>query len=205
MFSLLIPTLQIPRSVEQTLIPPAALMSPRILVQLLPPHLTPSGQLSLWPLSRTQTSCPLLPVYWLWFCSRSPPLSKVQDKVAPAADPDQQPRTGQTQKIQARSWLPGVYPDSVDVLGELTLTSHTAARLFQDDCPWEGPGYSAAVPCNGIGCTATVHCRLAILGVALGLDSDVSGLIRSLGKKIKNKGEFLLNKLCPIMMSTIPG
>nr|XP_042099160.1 stimulated by retinoic acid gene 6 protein-like isoform X3 [Ovis aries] len=67
--------------------------------------------------------------------SRSPPLSKVQDKVAPAADPDQQPRTGQTQKIQARSWLPGIYPDSVDVLGELTLTSHTAARLFQDDCP----------------------------------------------------------------------
>lgn len=52
---------------------------------------------------------------------------------------------------------------------------------------------------------ATVHCRLAILGVALGLDSDVSGLIRSLGKKIKNKREFLLNELYPIMMSTIPG
>lgn len=90
--------------------------------------------------------------------------------MAPAADPDQQPRTGQTQKIQARSWLPGVYPDSVDVLGELTLTFHTAARLFQDNFPREGPGYSAAVPCSGIGCMATVHCTPAIRGVALGAE-----------------------------------
>nr|XP_020766273.1 stimulated by retinoic acid gene 6 protein-like isoform X2 [Odocoileus virginianus texanus] len=100
--------------------------------------------------------------------SRSPPLRKVQDEVAAAADPDQQPRTGQTQKIQARSWLPGAYPGSVDVLGELTLTSHTAAWLFQDDCPGEGPGYSAAVPRSGIGRPATVHRRLAARGVALG-------------------------------------
>ena len=60
LFSLLIPTLQISRSVEQTFIPPATLMSPGILVRLLPLHLTPSRQLSLWPLSRTETSCPLL-------------------------------------------------------------------------------------------------------------------------------------------------
>ncbi|XP_020766273.2 stimulated by retinoic acid gene 6 protein-like isoform X2 [Odocoileus virginianus] len=100
--------------------------------------------------------------------SRSPHLREVQDEVAAAADPDQQPRTGQTQKIQARSWLPGAYPGSVDVLGELTLTSHTAAWLFQDDCPGEGPGYSAAVPRSGIGRPATVHRRLAARGVALG-------------------------------------
>lgn len=77
--------------------------------------------------------------------------------MAPAADPDQQPWTDQTQKIQVRSQLPGVYSDSVDMLGKLTLTCNIMTRPFQDDCPWEGPDHPAAVPCSVMGCTATVQ------------------------------------------------
>ncbi|XP_077003755.1 stimulated by retinoic acid gene 6 protein-like isoform X2 [Tamandua tetradactyla] len=72
--------------------------------------------------------------------TRAPCLSEVQDAVASATDPHEQPHTRHAQKVQGRARHPTVSPDAADELGELTLALTSATSPGQLSAQGEGPG-----------------------------------------------------------------